>query len=462
MRTDLLIDLGRLEDAEAVLADVEEEIARLVLESRLAHERGDLRKALDGYEAVLERWPNNYSVRAHAARAAYGLGEDERALSELREVIRHNRDETDAPLQMAKIHFGLGQFDLASQFAQMQISTRGTTTHEAHAVAAQSLAAQGKIKAAMAVLQSLLDEQDGRFEAHGIDLMATILERYQSPTSALEAVEKALSAPREGNEWGLIKIRRLQLIRNVQGLDAARAAAAKAVAAEPESALLLGIQAQFAVEAGELDEAETLARRAIELDPEAGAPHGALGLVERARGNVDAAIAELDRAAELEPRGGQFSYLIAQTQLAAGNLGEARTRLGDVVRDYPTHAAAANDLAWILANQNDDLDHAARLARRAVRIHGGAETLHTLGFVELTREAYAPAAKALRRAISLAPDHSTARYHLALALSGMNDERGAVEELERALAGPGSFPEQDAAKRELARLSTGAATTEAQ
>ena len=47
---------------------------------------------------------------------------------------------------------------------------------------------------------------------------------------------------------------------------------------------------------------------------------------------------------------------------------EAEQRLRALVGRDPGHAEAANDLAWLLADQGDDLDIALSLAERAARL----------------------------------------------------------------------------------------------
>ena len=121
------------------------------------------------------------------------------------------------------------------------------------------------------------------------------------------------------------------------------------------------------------------------------------------------------------------------------------------MRVYPDHAGAANDLAWMLAEEGKDLARAEKLAQRATRMSGRAEMLDTFGYVRLKQERFPEATRAFRMSLEKNADYATARYHLALALERSGDRDGAKAELKQALASA-SFPEAAAAKSELARL----------
>jgi predicted Zn-dependent protease len=140
-RADLLIDMARPDEAQAELAQIDSPVLRNVIEGRLDEVHGDEKAALEKYTAALEQWPDNWAVRARAARVAFDAGDVDRALVELREVTRHAPKETDAALQMAQIYLSRGQLQDAYAFAWRHINERGATGPEAHLVAARAAAA---------------------------------------------------------------------------------------------------------------------------------------------------------------------------------------------------------------------------------------------------------------------------------------------------------------------------------
>jgi uncharacterized protein HemY len=112
---------------------------------------------------------------------------------------------------------------------------------------------------------------------------------------------------------------------------------------------------------------------------------------------------------------------------------------------------ARNDLAWLLAEQGQDLDAALSLALAAERLDASPDVLDTLGWVYLKRGESAEAVKAFERAVEKRGDSPSMRYRLAIALNQAGDKQRAREMFQTALA-TGAFPEADEARRELAQL----------
>lgn len=100
---------------------------------------------------------------------------------------------------------------------------------------------------------------------------------------------------------------------------------------------------------------------------------------------------------------------------------------------------------------NEELDLALSLAERATRLSRTANTLDTLGWVQLQRGDAKAAVLTLEAAAQLDPESPSIQYRLGLALARQGDTLRASELLRRALA-MGSFPEATDAEAELARL----------
>jgi tetratricopeptide (TPR) repeat protein len=206
--------------------------------------------------------------------------------------------------------------------------------------------------------------------------------------------------------------------------------------------------------AGKADEAGKAYDAALRADPHAAAALAGQARLARAAGRTSDAVALYDRAGA-QASNGQYAYEAAQTLLATGDEAGARKRLEDVVRLHPENAAAANDLAWILASKGEELPRAARLAEGASRQLTGPETLDTLGVVRLRQGELDEAVAAFQRALETNPKYATARYHLGLALAQKGRREDALAALRGALES-GPFPEAEDARTELARLEGGA------
>jgi tetratricopeptide (TPR) repeat protein len=456
-RAELLLELGRIEEAEQEAAKVAEDLSRLILQARLAQERGDHQRALELYGQISIQWPQNHAVRALAARAAYELGDSERAKSDLLEATRQSPRDTDAALWLAQIYFGEANFRQAIAFASRHLKERGALDPNAHLLTAQSLAAMNQTDRAVEVLDDLAGLREGQFRSVAWAAKAQMRAQKESAEALqglLADVGKAkldLAAP----ENALLLDALIDLeMRNGRGADASRRLDSL-LAKRPESAHLYALRGRLALAAGRGDDAAASFERALALDPKEPMALAGRALLERERGELAKALDSLKEAEAAAPGNSDYAYMVARTMLEQGDRAGARQAFERVLRQHPEAASAANDLAFMLAEDATDLQVAQRHAERAVRLRPSAETLDTLGFVKLKQGAAEEAVGMFERALSRQPDYATARYHLALALIDKGEPVAARQALEEALERP--FPEQQEARKVLAKIDGGEA-----
>ncbi len=114
---------------------------------------------------------------------------------------------------------------------------------------------------------------------------------------------------------------------------------------------------------------------------------------------------------------------------------------------------AANNLAYLLATQKDDLESALPLAEEARRLAGPLpEVLDTLGWLRYLNGDVEEAVRLLENARRGLPDLPTVRYHLGVAYLKLGREQEARSELQEALSLSTTFPEADRAAEALSSL----------
>jgi tetratricopeptide (TPR) repeat protein len=453
--TELLIELGRLDEAEAKLDSIAGPLYRDVLMGRLAQERGDAKTALELYGKASIDWPQNFGVRVLAARAAFLLGDTARAKSDLQEATRQAPKDTDAALWLARVYYAEGDFGQAVAYAGRQLRERGPIDAAAHVLMAQALADARQMPRAMKALEDLEKVRDGKFRSTAWATAAALTGRNDPAAALAELERKTTKAKLDlGDPAESVVLDQLfdLLVKNGKA-DEVEKRIDRLIAKRPDSPHLQALRGRIALIQGEQERAEQEFARALELEPKEAIALSGFALLHQAKGDLPKAIARMNEAAAAEPGSGDYAYMAARMTLMQGDRPAAMERFEAILREHPEQVGAANDLAFLLAEDAADLPRAQQYAERAVRLRPSAETLDTLGFVKLRQGAAEEAVSLFERALARQPEYATARFHLALALVEKGEPEAARKALEEALSK--SFPEEQEARKVLAQIDSG-------
>ncbi len=121
---DLAVEEDEIARARRWQAELTDPRLRALLAGSIAWREGEARRALDAFEVGLRGWPGNAGARALAGQAALALGEEDRALSHLREAVRAAPASTDAARTLARIHADRGEAAAALRFAHLHLVSR--------------------------------------------------------------------------------------------------------------------------------------------------------------------------------------------------------------------------------------------------------------------------------------------------------------------------------------------------
>ena len=170
---------------------------------------------------------------------------------------------------------------------------------------------------------------------------------------------------------------------------------------------------------GDDRQAEVHLKKAIELDGTFAQPHFYMGMLHEKRGISDQAIESYEKALEINP---QF-------------------------------AEAANNLAWLLAEAERDLERAWSLAEMAQqRLPDDPNVMDTLGWVYYKNQSFHRAVALLEKTVQINPSHPIFHYHLGMAYYKSGDLKAAQNALETSLKlDPASANAEDV-RRVLASL----------
>lgn len=446
---DLLVLEGDTERAAEIAAGLKEPAYRNLVTGSIRLARNDPAGALEIFEAGLRLWPNNAGARFLAGQAAEQMGQTKRAMAEYREAIRVDQAGTDAALYLAKIHFSLGEWTAAQQFAERQIRERPYSGPEAYIIAARSAGAQGNYEVGLQLLEGLR-ARSGNGPVPWVEL-AGLLRASRGNQAAADSILKS--------ELDLNDIANLSALRSLTldllALDQAEEALSRidqAIAANDPNTELLNMKGRVLVGLGRLDEGKAALEASVAVDPtRAGQALQALASIAASDGDLEGALVLANNAVKADSEEPESLYLAARIYTMLGRTDETEKMLRATVQVEPGHAQACNDLAWRLTQSNGDLNEALELAERATRIAPSANTYDTLGWVQLQRGSVNAAVSAFESALELDPESQSTQYHLALAVAKQGHPDRAVLLLKTALE-MGDFEEQEQAQIELARL----------
>ncbi|MBP9664562.1 MAG: tetratricopeptide repeat protein, partial [Pyrinomonadaceae bacterium] len=181
---------------------------------------------------------------------------------------------------------------------------------------------------------------------------------------------------------------------------------------------------------------------AIELDPSYLPAYSAYANLLVSQNRTDEALAQYNRALEKRPTA-QVYTLLGILENSRGNALEAEKAYRKALELAPETAIAANNLAWLIADNQGNLDEALQLATMVVSKNQSVPGYYdTLGWVYLQKGLTSPAVEQLRKAVAIeeanarksgsAPNPGY-RVRLGMALAKAGDKTSARREVETSL-----------------------------
>ena len=204
---------------------------------------------------------------------------------------------------------------------------------------------------------------------------------------------------------------------------------------------------------GRVQEAELSFKNALNKEPSRLSSRNYLAALDFQTHRLDDALRELDQSIKLDPTQPRAFYLRGVILENMGELTEAKESYTQALNLDPDLETAANNLAYILANEGRDLEVAlnwARVARR--RQPDNPSTADTLGWVYYKLGSYVLARNQLQLAVSKQPDNGVYQYHLGMAFRHTAQLREAEAALKKAVASPMDFKEKSLAQVALNEL----------
>ncbi len=357
-------------------------------------------------------------------------GQRDAAIKSFNEVLRLNPRAAAAQVQLAQLNLERGEAEAAVSLATEAVSN-APGVPEARLVLARALVAQRDLVRAESEIDRL-SEGVIRAPPSVQALRGTLYLLKGNPAVARAAFQLAFDAE-PSSICGLDRSDHAGRAGEAAGAGA-RSVWSSALTAEPKSPALLLVAAKVYVQSGDLPSAERALRQAIDRAPINTEPYVLLGEIYRSQGRLDTARVEMDAAVEANPSNVPARTMAAMLVHAQQKPDEAKRRYLELLNIEPQAAVAANNLAWIYAEEKQNLDEALELAQRAVdQMVDYPEAWDTLGWVYYRKQLPILAVEPFEKALAKDPNNATFHYHLGLALAGSGDRTKSRVAFERAL-----------------------------
>lgn len=250
-----------------------------------------------------------------------------------------------------------------------------------------------------------------------------VLASGQNTERAYPVLERGLrSSPESIGGWQAMS----SLLRRMQRLPEARAAARRAVALAPENPASRVELARVLLEERDIAGAEAEARRAIASFPADAASHHVLAMILAGAGRAEDAVAAAKRSVALRPGDAAAQNLLADLLLRRNDLGgaEAAFRMAARIRTPTAHIRFR--FAQTLFRKGN-LDEAHAVVRELLAAGSGNPHLHALlGHILTRRGDLRGAEAAFRKAAEIDPAFAGFRASLAQALSRQGKDAEAL------------------------------------
>ncbi|MBV9937868.1 MAG: tetratricopeptide repeat protein [Acidobacteriaceae bacterium] len=421
--------------------------------------KNEAAKSVDELKTLVANNPSDGALHFQLARAYFGLGQPDKALSEALEAIQdESKSRAARPIVLigartlaARVYEDRGDHAKAIEQAEVVLSANPKLP-DARLIRDRALIGTNQIDKAKADLEALVQEfpgmNDARLQLAGLYIVGR---EYDKATAEFDKVWK--SNPPDNR--GLLG---LQAVKLSQGKgDEAVATIRDLVQKNPTVPAYREQLASFEATAGaqifksDPEKAKQLYQQAaddykelLKINPKSSDLWLRMGVIQRQLGQFDQALGSFEQASKVDPRNINALLNQALLQEALGKKGEAANIYNRILGLDPDNALALNNVAFMEAEKGTNLDQAMTFAERAKkRVPNSPDISDTLGYVYLQKNLNSEALRIFRQIVQEDPKNPTFHYHLAMALLKQGDKQGAKDEAQKALQGPLPPEQQD-------------------
>lgn len=464
------------EQVEVLLSINDEDAEALMLRARVKLQENKAEEAVKDLEEILKKLPSQKNALFYMTQARLGLGQIDQARAFIGDLEKYHPNFLKTKLLKIQAAFSAGEPETALKQANelFELAKNSFPNHETDAQDLQDLRVRartarglaflelGKIAEAKTDLQEIVKLSPNSSAA--MVNLAKVYVAERNYAEALNLYEKAENADAKNFDAlsGAVNV----LIRQNQ-TGAAHAKIDGSLsenAGKPDVAAALHyLKSQIYAAEKNAESTEAELKKSIAADENYLPAYSAYAALLAGRSQTDEAVVQYKKVNEKKPSASIYT-LLGMLEDGRGNSAEAEKNYRKALEIMPDAPIAANNLAWLLTENQGNLDEALQLAQKSVnQIQNSAGFYDTLGWVYFKKGLYTPAVEQLKKAVALdeteaqkmgKATNSAYRLRLGTALASAGDKASARRELENSLQNAGNLSRKDEqeAKNLLAAL----------
>ncbi len=445
------LDSGKIEQAEpliqAILDKDKKSLLGRVMNARVKVMKGDVDEAITDLQRVIKEEPR-MAMAHHYLGVAFAANNDgTQAVRELSEAVKLDPTMIPARNALAGLRLAEGSYDLAIEQAQAAFKLNPRNLPSVR-VLAEAFFRKGEIAKAKKVYEAIVHNIPNDASSHY--RLGLIAGHDKDLNGAVAHFEKAV----EGNPNFVQAVSQIAAVYLTQGkAEQARERVMQQIKAVPDNPLFYNLLGGLWMQAKKMDEAEKAFREAIRIDDTVQISYMNLAELYRRTDRVDDAVKEYEMALAKNPKLISAHMMLGMIAEKRDDLQGAKQHYQESLKINKSFAPAANNLAWIMAEEGSNLDEAlsyAQIARE--QAPNDPNIADTLGWIYYKKNAYLKAVSFLREAVDKLQDNPLIYYHLGMTQLKKGDKAEAKKALNTALKLSDTFPGVEEAQKALAEL----------
>jgi tetratricopeptide (TPR) repeat protein len=446
----ILIARNKLQQAKDIVAKLVKDKGSdpqvAVLNGMLLLNDGKVDEAYDVLQTATKNAPESPTVTLWYGMASRAKGDIPTAQQSFQQVLRMEPTNFGAQKGMAEIAGQRGDMSLLRQVAESTIATYPNM--------ADGYVWRGTAEANDKQMDKAADDFQTALKKNPKDSVALLqLAQVRIIQKRIPEANTLLAQAVEAN--GNPGALHLLVVSDMQAKQPAKAITRiqEQIGKYPQNGALYGELALVQLSQKDLTGAITNSQKAMQLNP---ADQTAVKIYTQsmiASGNVGPAISKWQQWSAAHPKDPQALSILGMLEEATGDQAKAMEYYKTALSIQPEQATAANNLAYLMVENNQNLDVALTLAQTARRgMPNSSDTSDTLAWVYFHKGAYESARTLLEDSLKTDPNNATIHYHLGMTYSRLNKKADAEMHLNKAISLAPNTQTMKDATQELQRL----------